>query len=264
VGLGSDLSFLRRLTGRSVQCQLACTNRFSTPCGCAHRMMCWTWRPVRARWPPRRPRGTLPSSPWTSPPSSCDGRGLTPPPHVPARGGMTPCRSTLRASTRSSAAWVCRTSRIRRPSSESLRVLRPSGRFGFTVWAAPAQSKGFRDHLRGGPTSRLVRRGPAARPELLPLRRRREVNGKPDGRRLRGRHAHDRAADLGAESAEDLLESVLHGTVRAAALLRMQPPDVLDRIRDSVRQAVEAYADGGVYRVPMPGVVFSAMRPTTA
>jgi hypothetical protein len=66
------------------------------------------------------------------------------------------------------------------------------------------------------------------------------------------------------QSAEDLLESVLHGTVRAAALLRMQPPDVLDRIRDSVRQAVEAYADGGVYRVPMPGVVFSAMRPTTA
>ena len=136
---------------------------------------------------------------------------------------MTPCRSTLRASTRSSAAWVCRTSRIRRPSSESLRVLRraggsasPSGRHPRSprvfeiIYGAVRRHGSFDVDLPPGPNFFLYA----------------DAEKSTESLTAAGFEAvtHTTVPQIWElQSAEDLLESVLHGIVRAAALLRMQP-----------------------------------------
>ena len=78
---------------------------------------------------------------------------------------------------------------------ESFRVLRPSGRFAFTVWAAPDQTKAFGaiyDAMGGW----LARRRVSARAQLLPLRGRRTDPGEPDGHGLRAGIGNDRRADM--------------------------------------------------------------------
>jgi hypothetical protein len=61
--------------------------------------------------------------------------------------------------------------------------------------------------------------------------------------------------------ADDVFTAILNGTVRAAAVLKRQPPDVLARIRRSVRAEIENYADGECYRIPMPAVLTTATKP---
>jgi hypothetical protein len=62
-------------------------------------------------------------------------------------------------------------------------------------------------------------------------------------------------------AADDAVDALLHGTVRAAALLVRQPPGVLDEVRRSMRERLAPYAEGGALRVPMPAVVVRATKP---
>lgn len=147
---------------------------------------------------------------------------------------------------------------------ESLRVLRPAGRFAFTVWAAPEHSKGFE-----------VVYGAVQHHGSLDV-------GLPQGPNFFLYADSDSAAGsltaAGFEavsttivpqtwilaSADDLVDSILNGTVRAAALLKEQPSDVLARIRQSARDAMAAYEDRGIYRVPMPAVLATGTKPAAA
>jgi ubiquinone/menaquinone biosynthesis C-methylase UbiE len=146
---------------------------------------------------------------------------------------------------------------------ESLRVLRPLGRFAFTVWAAPAETKGFeaiygavQRHgsldvgLPAGPNFFLYADANTAQRSLV------EVGFESVTSRLVPQTWEFSALD-------DAFESILNGTVRAAALLKRQPAEVVARIRDSVRQAISAYAVNGGYRVPMPAVLTSGTKPAT-
>ena len=63
-------------------------------------------------------------------------------------------------------------------------------------------------------------------------------------------------------SPDDLFDSIYHGTVRVAALLKRQPADSLRRIRDSVRAATEQFLDVDRYRVPMPAVLVTGTKRT--
>ena len=58
------------------------------------------------------------------------------------------------------------------------------------------------------------------------------------------------------------VDSIYHGTVRVAALLKRQPADALRRIRGSVGPSVERFRDGERYRVPMPAVLITGRKPT--
>ena len=63
--------------------------------------------------------------------------------------------------------------------------------------------------------------------------------------------------------ADALFEAILHGTVRAAALLKAQRQEALQAIRESVRQAVAEYTSDGAYRVPRPAVLATAAKART-
>ena len=49
--------------------------------------------------------------------------------------------------------------------------------------------------------------------------------------------------------------------MRAGAVLKRQPPEVLERIRESVREAMADYSVGGGYRVPMPACLVTGKAP---
>jgi hypothetical protein len=62
------------------------------------------------------------------------------------------------------------------------------------------------------------------------------------------------------DDADELFELIQRATVRAAAMLRVQSPDALARIREALRDVVSAYAAEGGYRLPMPALIASGAR----
>jgi ubiquinone/menaquinone biosynthesis C-methylase UbiE len=146
---------------------------------------------------------------------------------------------------------------------DSLRVLRPTGRFAFSVWAQPDRTNAF-----GAVFGALTCHGSL------------DV-GLPPGPNFflyadaATATAHLTAAGFEAvsttvvpqtwelPSADDVFASLVHGTVRTAAVLVRQAPDVLARVRDSFRAAMADYVEGEVVRVPMPAVVVAGSKPAT-
>jgi ubiquinone/menaquinone biosynthesis C-methylase UbiE len=147
---------------------------------------------------------------------------------------------------------------------DSLRVLRPTGRLAFSVWAQPDRTKAF-----GAVFGALTDYGSL------------DVGLPPGPNFFRyadpATATHDlTAAGFGAvsttvvrqvwelRSVDDHFESLMRGTVRTAAVLRRQSPDALARVRVSFRDTMAAYVDGDVVRVPMPAVVITGSKAATS
>jgi len=65
------------------------------------------------------------------------------------------------------------------------------------------------------------------------------------------------------ESAEDLLTTFRDAAVRTAALLNLQTPAALKKIREEIIARAEEYRRGDSINLPMPAVLTSALRPAT-
>ena len=133
--------------------------------------------------------------------------------------------------------------------AEAHRVLRPGGRFAFTVWVKPKDNAAWR----------LVQDAVAA-------------HGRPDVAMPAGSDAHHTLQDFvalvgragfGATAAgtivgrtwalpagADLVSMFEHGTVRMATLLRGQSPQALRAIRAHVATSVQSYAGPNGIEVP--------------
>lgn len=147
---------------------------------------------------------------------------------------------------------------------EAFRVLRDAGRVAFTVWDVPQETKGY------GAVYGAIQRcgsldvGLPAGPNFF-------LFSDP-------KQCEQSLASVGFEAiriskvpqiwelpgADDLFEAVLSGTVRAAATLRAQRPEVLKAIRESVRAAVAQYASDGLHRIPMPAILATGAKPRCA
>jgi ubiquinone/menaquinone biosynthesis C-methylase UbiE len=144
---------------------------------------------------------------------------------------------------------------------EAHRVLRPRGRFGFTVWAPPEQAVGLGFVLRA-----VQRHGDMSVP--LPP-------GPPFFRFSESAECIRVLQDAGftsprvdlvpqvwrLRSPEVLFERMLRSTVRMGALLDAQQPHALDAIRDELREATAAFRNGDAIELPMPSVLASATKP---
>jgi len=144
--------------------------------------------------------------------------------------------------------------------AEALRVLRPGGRYGFTVWAGPDRAAGFGMALRA-----IERHGNSQvpLPEGPPFFRFSDANGT--------RQTLDEAGFEDIEirelplvwrltSADDAFRALSQGGVRTAAVLRAQTPAALASIRDAVRLEVETFKSGAGFEIPMPAVLASATK----
>jgi SAM-dependent methyltransferase len=144
--------------------------------------------------------------------------------------------------------------------AEAHRVLRPGGRYAFTVWSSPDQAVGFGMVLKAIET---FGRTDVALPEGPPFFR---FSAVDESRQTLARagfvDADARVVPLtwSVESAESVFDALSRGGVRTAAVLRAQTPDALDAIRTAVRRSVEGYRNGDRFVLPMPAVLASAAK----
>jgi ubiquinone/menaquinone biosynthesis C-methylase UbiE len=145
--------------------------------------------------------------------------------------------------------------------AEACRVLRPGGRVGFTVWAKPEESVGFRIVLgaiakhgnlnvplpEGPPFFRFSEPDECIRSLLAAGFQSPEVIKVPQVWRL--------------SSIDSLFEFMKDSTVRTAGLLRAQKPEVLEQIRDAMRDESKQHQKGNAVELPMPAILASGMKP---
>jgi SAM-dependent methyltransferase len=148
-----------------------------------------------------------------------------------------------------------------RAVSESWRVLRPGGRFAFTVWDVPERAVAF------GIVLRAIQVHGDLNVQIPP--------GPPFFRFSNAAESTHLLGDLGFSDlrvtsipqvwrladAGDLFDFMYNGSVRTAALLRSQPIEVLAAIEISIRRDVEAFRRDDVFELPMPAVLSSGLKP---
>ena len=144
--------------------------------------------------------------------------------------------------------------------ADAHRVLRPGGRYAFTVWAAPERAVGFGLALRaieevGNPDVPLPEGPPFFRfSDAAETARTLEPIGFTDV------EVRELPLAWRLRSADEVFEALSRGGVRTAAVLRAQTPAALAAIRATVRRGVESYAVDGGFAVPMPAVLASATK----
>jgi ubiquinone/menaquinone biosynthesis C-methylase UbiE len=145
--------------------------------------------------------------------------------------------------------------------SEACRALRAGGRFGFTVWAKPVETAGFGITLgaipahgdmnvalpEGPPFFRFSEWDECARSLLQAGFVDSQVKKIPQTWRL--------------SSSDSLFEAMQTATVRTAGLLSRQTPQALERIRGMMANASSLYEKNGVFELPMPAILASAVKP---
>jgi SAM-dependent methyltransferase len=143
---------------------------------------------------------------------------------------------------------------------EAHRVLRPGGRYAFTVWAAPERAIAFGLALRaieelGNKNVPLPEGPPFFRfSDAAATRLAVEQAGFADV------EVRELPLTWRLASADELFDALSRGGVRTAAVLRAQTPAALDAIRAAVGRGVESYAVEGGFAVPMPAVLAVATR----
>ena len=143
---------------------------------------------------------------------------------------------------------------------EARRVLRPGGRFAFTVWADPKDNPGARTMSEAiaahAETPRDIPHGPPGFP-LCDSGPCREALIEAGFDRTSFASISITAAWL-VPTPSFLFEAERDGGVRTSAVLARQPADRLAAIREAVERAVARHAAPGGFVIPMTARVASA------
>jgi ubiquinone/menaquinone biosynthesis C-methylase UbiE len=144
--------------------------------------------------------------------------------------------------------------------AEACRVLRPGGRYAFTVWDSPPKTVAFEivlDAVRQYGTLDV------ALPDGPPFFR--FSDSKESARSLEAAGFVSVQAAIvpqiwKIQSGADLFLAMRRSAVRTGALLNRQSPESLRKIEEGISIKVETYRKGNVIELPMPAVLTSAVK----
>jgi ubiquinone/menaquinone biosynthesis C-methylase UbiE len=151
--------------------------------------------------------------------------------------------------------------RPERAISEALRVLRPAGKYGFSVWCSPDKFQYIA----------LVLKAVQAHADMDV-----DLPPAPDFFRFSD-HDECRAVLLEAgftdpevrevdliwhpSSEEDFVDMIYKSTVRTRMVIERQSEEIRERINQDIRDSAADFRNGDVYEVVWPAVIASALRP---
>ena len=150
--------------------------------------------------------------------------------------------------------------RPERAMTEAARVLKPAGRFAFTVWAKPEDAVGFGIILKavqshGNPGVQLPQ-GPSFF---------RFSDAAECDRTLReAGFSNVRVTSVSQvwrfNAPDELFDAIYDGGVRIKAILRAQSSAALEAIRTAAREAAKNFNRHGTIELPMPAILASAVK----
>ena len=148
-----------------------------------------------------------------------------------------------------------------RAIAEAHRILRPGGRFGFTVWCPPAKAKFFEIVLAAIEAHVDTEVGLPPAPPMFHY-------GEPATALAALRNDGFVAAEVvelplvfRAAAPSDVVEFVKKSAVRLSMLLDLQTEAVRQRTYDAIVAGAGAYVRDDAVAIPMPALLASARRP---
>lgn len=143
---------------------------------------------------------------------------------------------------------------------EARRVLRPGGRMAFTVWANP-QEHGLHKLTLGA----LEAAGVSG--AALPVSPGGAINEVATCLALLAEagfaeplHTQKCSADLSLDSDQELVDMLIHGTVRLSTLIRSQPADKADAVLREIRHAAASFRVAGRLQIPVTAILAAGSR----
>lgn len=140
---------------------------------------------------------------------------------------------------------------------ETNRILKPGGRFAFSVWATPDQALGFSLVL-----SAIERHGnkditlPAA-PPFFKFSNEVVAHEALAQAGFTNTLATQVALTWKLSSTEELFQAFIHGTARTGGLLRAQSPEALAKIENDIAEnTAKHFTKGNQIFIPMPAMVY--------
>jgi len=144
---------------------------------------------------------------------------------------------------------------------EAYRVLKPGGRFAFTVWDVPDRVVGFGAIYEAIRAHGTLDVGLPVGPNFFlfsdPTQSQRVLQAA--GFASPSITAVPQVWSVAAP--EEVFDVTLQGSVRAAATLRGQSPAAREAIKAAVSQVISGFRRGDQYEVPMPAVLAAAIKP---
>ncbi|WP_108883177.1 methyltransferase domain-containing protein [Anderseniella sp. Alg231-50] len=144
---------------------------------------------------------------------------------------------------------------------EACRVLKPGGRFAFTVWSQPNPGEGF------GIVLSAIETHSAAYASLPPAPPYFRFANPDETAAVFTQAGFVEPATVTVPqywrhtSPDQVFDAFNEGAVRATAMLRAQPADARHAIRSEVKSEVTKLRQGDYYVIPVPAALSSATKP---
>lgn len=144
---------------------------------------------------------------------------------------------------------------------EAFRVLKRGGRFAFTVYDNPQNAIGLGAVYSAVQAHGSMDIGLPAGPNFFLFSNPTEAETRLKAAGFQFVSVTTVPQTWSLSSPDEIFDAVLSGSVRAAATLKGQSPEVFEAIRAAIRDTISAYKQGEKYEVPMPAVLVSATKP---